>query len=59
MRMFVGNLDFETSDEELMNAFLHYGSVTTAAIMKNGNTGEPHGYGFVEMEVEAEAEAAK
>lgn len=58
MRMFVGNLDFETSDEEILDAFLRYGSVVTSSIMKNGNTGESHGYALVEMAEDAEAEAA-
>ena len=58
MRMFVGNLDFETSDEEILDAFLQYGSVVTSSIMKNGNTGESHGYALVEMAEDSEAEAA-
>ena len=58
MRMFVGNLDFETSDEEILGAFRQFGSVVTASIMKNGNTGESHGYALVEMAEDADGEAA-
>ncbi len=58
MKMYVGNLDFQTTDEELLGAFTHYGSVTAANVMKNGSTGHPRGFGFVEMKNQVEAEAA-
>ncbi len=56
--MYVGNLDLATTDSELAGAFKPYGSVASAMVMKNNNTGETHGYGFVEMEDAEEAQTA-
>lgn len=58
MKMYVGNLDFQTTDEDLLNAFSAYGSVFSAVVEKNAATGHARGYGFVEMKDQAEAEAA-
>lgn len=56
--MFVGNLDFQTSDGDLLSAFERFGSVATARVMTNAATGEAHGYGYVQMDDEAEGLAA-
>ena len=58
MRMFVGNLDFDTSNGDLLDAFARFGDVATALVMTNSATGEAHGYGFVEMHDDAQARAA-
>lgn len=58
MKMYVGNLDFQTTDKDLLNAFAAYGSVFTANVMRNGTTGDPHCYGYVEMKDQRQAEAA-
>lgn len=58
MRMYVGNLSFQTTDEDLRTAFVAYGSVLTANVMRNGETGHARGFGFVEMKEQAEGQAA-
>lgn len=56
--MFVGNLDFQTSDGDLLDAFAPFGAVANARVMTNPVTGETHGYGFVQMDDDSEARAA-
>ena len=56
--MYVGNLDYQTTDEDLINAFGVYGAVLTANVVKNAETGHAKGFGFVEMKDQAEASAA-
>jgi len=58
LKMYVGNLDFQTTDEDLHNAFTPYGSVFTANVMTNGSTGNAHCFGFVEMKDLVQAQAA-
>jgi cold-inducible RNA-binding protein len=58
MRMYVGNLDLSTTDSDLAAAFRPFGSVASAMVMRNNNTGETHGYGFVEMDDPEEAQTA-
>jgi cold-inducible RNA-binding protein len=47
--IFVGNLDFNTSEEELRQAFEAYGQVDRVSIMTDRETGRSRGFGFVEM----------
>ena len=47
--IFVGNLDFNTSEEELRQLFEAYGQVDRVAIMTDRDTGRSRGFGFVEM----------
>jgi RNA recognition motif-containing protein len=47
--IFVGNLDFNTSEEELRQAFEGYGQVDRVSIMTDRETGRSRGFGFVEM----------
>jgi len=49
MNIFVGNLAFTTTDEELRALFEAYGSVETVRIMTDRDTGRSRGFGFVEM----------
>jgi RNA recognition motif-containing protein len=58
MRLYVGNLDFRVTDEELRSAFMAYGSVASASVVIDRDTGRSRGFGFVEMPNSAEAEAA-
>jgi RNA recognition motif-containing protein len=58
MKLFVGNLDLQTTSEDLSVVFEAYGTVSTAMVAKNPATGEGHGYGFVEMADEDEARSA-
>ena len=47
--IFVGNLDFNTSEEELRQLFEAYGQVDRVAILTDRDTGRSRGFGFVEM----------
>ena len=57
-RLFVGNLPYETMDEELKEVFAAAGSVTSARVILSRETGTSKGFGFVEMATEEEAQAA-
>jgi RNA recognition motif-containing protein len=58
MNIFVGNLSRDVTEEDLRQAFSAYGQVDRVTILKDKFTGEPRGFGFVEMPAKAEAEAA-
>jgi RNA recognition motif-containing protein len=53
-KLYVGNLNFNCADEELHNLFAQFGSVVSARVIKDRDTGRSKGFGFVEME-EADA----
>jgi RNA recognition motif-containing protein len=54
-RIYVGNLPFNTTEDELRNLFGQHGSVTSVNLITDRETGSPRGFGFVEMEDGAEA----
>jgi cold-inducible RNA-binding protein len=56
--IFVGNLAFGTSEDELRSVFTNYGSVTRVSIMMDRETGRSRGFAFVEMPNDDEAESA-
>ena len=56
--IFVGNLDFNASEEAVRGLFEQYGQVNSARIMTDRDTGRSRGFAFVEMENEAEADRA-
>lgn len=56
--IFVGNLDFNTSEEELRQLFEVYGQVERVSIITDRDTGRSRGFGFVEMANPEEAEKA-
>ncbi|HEX8876565.1 MAG TPA: RNA-binding protein [Phycisphaerales bacterium] len=58
MRIYVGNLPFSTTEDELREFFGQHGSVTSAAIVMDRETGRPRGFGFVEMANDEEARKA-
>ncbi len=58
MRLYIGNLSYDTGDAELREAFASYGEVTSAQVVTDRDTGRSRGFGFVEMTVEADANAA-
>ncbi len=58
MKIFVGGLSRDATEEDVRSAFSAHGRVTSVAVLKDKFTGEPRGFGFVEMESKAEAEAA-
>lgn len=49
MKIYVGNLPFSTTESELESIFSEYGSVQSASIITDRDTGRPRGFGFVEM----------
>ena len=58
MNIYVGNLPFEVTDEDLESYFTEYGSVGSARVIIDRFSGRSRGFGFVEMDDNAEAEAA-
>lgn len=57
-KLYVGNLSFNTTEDGLNSAFSSYGSVVSASIVTDRDTGRSRGFGFVEMSSESEAQAA-
>jgi len=58
MKIYVGNLSYNTDGESLRTAFAEFGEVTSAEPVTDRETGKSRGFGFVEMPNKAEAEAA-
>lgn len=58
MKIYVGNISYNVTDEELQREFESFGKVESAKIIKDQYSGRPKGFGFVEMADEFEAEAA-
>ena len=58
MNIYVGNLPYEVTEEDLRQAFQSFGQVDAVNIIKDRYTGRSKGFGFVEMPSEAEARAA-
>jgi RNA recognition motif-containing protein len=58
INIYVGNLSFEVSVEDLRQAFEAFGQVSSARIVKDKYSGQPRGFGFVEMPDHARAQAA-
>ncbi len=56
--IFVGNLSFQTTQDELQAAFAQYGSVERVNIVTDRDTGQPRGFAFVEMTDRSAAETA-
>ena len=57
-KLYVGNLPYTFRDEDLQQAFAAHGTVTSAKVMMERDTGRSKGFGFVEMASDAEAQAA-
>jgi cold-inducible RNA-binding protein len=57
-KLYVGNLPYSYRDSDMEQAFAQYGSVVSAKVMMERDTGRSKGFGFVEMSSEAEAKAA-
>ena len=55
MNIYVGNLSFDTTDQSLESAFAAYGSVDSARVITDRETGRSRGFGFVEMSNDGEA----
>jgi RNA recognition motif-containing protein len=57
-KLYVGNLSYETSDADLETMFAAYGTVQSAQVIMDRETGRSKGFGFVEMGSDQEAQAA-
>jgi hypothetical protein len=57
-KLYVGNLAYGIRDEDLQQNFAHFGTVASAKVMMDRETGRSKGFGFVEMSSDAEAQAA-
>jgi len=58
MKIYVGNLSSEVTEQELRQEFEAFGEVTSVSIITDKYTGRPRGFGFVEMPSKAEGQAA-
>ena len=58
MRLYVGNLSFNTTENDLRDAFAEFGTVTDVKIMSDRETSQSRGFGFVTMSSPAEGNAA-
>jgi RNA recognition motif-containing protein len=58
MKLYVGNLSYETSEGELRELFAAFGSVDSVRILTDGDSGRSKGFGFVEYQNDEEAKAA-
>lgn len=58
MNIYVGNLPYSTTDDDLRNAFGEHGEVTSANVISDKFTGQSKGFGFVEMADNSAADAA-
>ena len=58
IKLYVGNLAFGTTNEDLQELFSQAGSVESASVVEDRDTGRSRGFGFVEMASKEEAEAA-
>jgi len=57
-KLYVGNLSHETTETQLQTLFAEAGEVTSAKIITDRQTGQPRGFGFVEMETKLEGQKA-
>ena len=58
-KLYVGNLSFDMSDEDLQGAFSEFGEIISAVIVKDRISGRSRGFGFVEFAEEESAQKAK
>jgi RNA recognition motif-containing protein len=58
VKLYVGNLSYSTTEEELRELFAQAGNVASVAVIKDRDTGQSKGFGFVEMTTQAEAQTA-
>jgi RNA recognition motif-containing protein len=58
MRLYVGNLSFQTTSQDLQDYFAQAGTVESANVVEDRETGRSRGFGFVEMATKEEGEAA-
>jgi cold-inducible RNA-binding protein len=58
VKLYVGNMPYTTTEEELKTLFTQAGAVTSVAVIKDRDTGQSKGFGFIEMGTQAEAQKA-
>src|SRR5437763_13856058 len=58
MKLYVGNLAFQTSSDDLQQLFAQAGTVESASVVEDGETGRSRGFGFVEMSTKEEGQKA-
>ena len=58
MKLYVGNLAFQTSSEDLQQLFAQAGTVESASVIEDRETGRSRGFGFIEMASKEEGQAA-
>jgi RNA recognition motif-containing protein len=58
MKIYVGNLSYNISEEDLRQAFEVFGQIASVSIIKDNFSGQSKGFGFIEMPVKEEAESA-
>ncbi len=58
MNIFIAGLSYQISDADLKGMFEEYGTISSAKVITDRDTGRSKGYGFVEMEAEAEGQRA-
>ncbi len=58
MNIYIGNLSYEVTEEDLKQAFEGFGQVETVKVIKDNYTGRSKGFGFVEMSAKDEAQSA-
>ena len=58
MNIFIGNLSYNVTEDDLRRAFEAFGQVMSATVIKDEQSGRSKGFGFVEMPVQAEAQSA-
>lgn len=58
MNIYVGNLSFDATEDDIRNAFAEHGEVTSVKVITDQYTGKARGFGFVEMANQDEAQAA-
>jgi RNA recognition motif-containing protein len=58
MKIYVGNLSYSTSEDDIRTAFSAFGAVNTCDVIMDRGTGRSKGFGFVEMGVDTEGQAA-
>jgi RNA recognition motif-containing protein len=58
MNIYIGNLSFDTTEEQIRQSFESFGEVSGVSIITDRNTGEPRGFAFVEMSDKEEGKSA-
>jgi len=58
VNIYVGNLPYQITEKKLTELFVNFGKVSSAKLITDRITGQPRGFGFVEMPTQSEAEAA-